>query len=415
MKITSPDRDARVPLTDLDLYAPTPFRDECQHTLWQTMRAEAPVWRQKAPNGTEFWNLTRHADVERLLKEHRTFTSEHGTILSSVGIGDAARGKAMTVTDPPRHAQLRGPVLNKLSRRMIRRSTEQLRAEVGRVVAPLLEDGKGDFAALMHRLPMAMLAPMMGIPEQLHDEIAHWSAVSIAPDEPALSGGLDAITAARQAHVHMLDLFGTAIQMRAGDPDDDVMTALTALLLDGEPLTEWHVAVNCYSLMMGAHATSPHVAGQIVAALVERPHLWAEVRADRTLIPTLIDEGTRWTSPTQHLVRRATKDTELGGTAIKAGDWLCGWVGSANRDHTVWDDPYEFRLDRDSNQHLAFGVGAHYCIGAILSRAALTMLFEILADHVERFELAEEPTHLTSNWINGIARMNMVVHLEERS
>ncbi|GAA4760766.1 MULTISPECIES: cytochrome P450 [Streptomyces] len=415
MRITSPDRDARVPLAGVDLYDPVPYRDACQHTLWQTLREEAPVWWQKAPNGTGFWNFTRHADVDQLLKDHRRFSSEDGTILSSVGVGDAATGKTMTVTDPPRHAQLRNPVMQKLGRAMIRRCTEQLRAEVGGVVAPLLADRKGDFVGLMHSLPMAMLAPMMGIPEELREEIAHWSAVSIAPDEPGLTGGLDAHTAAREAHVHLLDLFGAAIRMRAGDPGDDVMTALTGLLLDGEPLTEWHVALNYYSLMMGAHATTPHVAGHIVTALVERPHLWSQVRADPSLIPALVDEGTRWTSPTHHLVRRADVDTELGGQAVRKGDWLCGWVGSANRDHAVWDDPYEFRIDRGSNPHLGFGVGPHYCIGALVSRAALTVLFEILAEHVERFELPEEPRHLTSNWINGMARMDVVLHLGERS
>jgi cytochrome P450 len=415
MRITSPARDARLPLTGVDLYDPALFREGCQHTLWQTLREQAPVWWQRAPNGTGFWSMTRHADCERLLKDHRRFSSEHGTILSSVGVGDAARGMTMTITDPPQHGQLRNPVLCKLGRTVIRRCADQLRTEVSRVVAPLLEHQRADFVELMHHLPMAMLAPMMGIPAQLRAEIAQWSAVSITPDEPSLTGGVDAHTAARDAHVHLLDLFGAAIKQRAGDRDDDVITALTELLLDGEPLTEWHVALNCYSLMMGAHATTPHVASQTVAALVERPHLWSAVRADPTLIPALVDEGTRWTSPTHHLVRRAAVDTEIGGTAIAEGDWLCGWVGSANRDHDVWDDPYEFRLDRTVNPHLGFGAGPHYCIGAQVSRAALTVLFKILAEHVERFEIADEPTHLTSNWINGMTRMDLVVHLRARS
>lgn len=410
MRITAPARDARQPLEGVDLYEPTTFRDDCQHTLWQTLRAEAPVWRQAAPNGTEFWSVTRHADCELLLKDHRRFSSEHGTILSSVGVGDAARGQTMTITDPPRHGQMRNPVLRKLGRAMIRRSTEQLRTEIGHVVEPLLDERDIDFVRLMHLLPMAMLAPMMGIPVELRAEISHWSAVSITPDEPGLTGGADAHEAAREAHVHMLDLFGAAIKLRAGDPGDDVMTALTELLLDGERLTDWHVTLNCYSLMMGAHATTPHVASQTVAALVERPHLWSAVRADPTLIPALVDEGTRWTSPTHHLVRRATVDTELAGTPIAAGDWLCGWVGSANRDHDVWDDPYDFRLNRTANPHLGFGAGPHYCIGAQISRSALTILFEVLAKHVERFEIVGEPTHLTSNWINGMTRMDVVAH-----
>jgi cytochrome P450 len=411
MRITSPSRDARQPLSGVDPCDPVPFREGCQHTLWQTLREESPVSRWTAPNGTAFWSVTRYADCEQLLKDHRRFSSEHGTILSSVGVGDAARGMTMTITDPPRHGQLRNPVMRKLGRAVIRRCADQLRAEVGRVLVPLLDHRELDFVELMHRLPMAMLAPMMGIPEDLRAEISRWSVVSITPDEPSFTGGVDGHTAARDAHVHLLDLFGAAIGRRLGDPGDDVMTALTGLLLDGEPLTESHVALNCYSLMMGAHATTPHVAGHTVLALAERPHLWAAVRADPGLIPALVDEGTRWTSPTHHLVRRAVVDTEIGGVAIAEGDWLCGWVGSANRDHDVWDDPYDFRLDRAANPHLGFGAGAHYCIGAQVSRAALTVLFEILAEHVERFEITGEPTHLTSNWINGMTRMDLAVHL----
>lgn len=275
MKITAPSADALVSLDGVDLCNPAVFRAGCQHAVWQTMRFHAPVCWQTAPNGTGLWSVTRYADCERVLREHQTFSSEHGTILSSVGVGDAASGETMTVTDPPRHSQLRKPLLGKLGRAVVRRCAQQMRQEVSRVVAPLLDNGRADFVAVMQELPMAMMAPMMGIPQQLRPEISHWSAVSIAPDEPQLNGGLDARAAARQAHVHLLDLFSATIAMRADDPGDDVMTALTQLLLDGESLTDSQVGLNCYSLMMGAHATTPHVASQTVAALAERPELWS--------------------------------------------------------------------------------------------------------------------------------------------
>ena len=412
MKITTPAPDARVPLDDVDMYDPRRYKEGCQHTLWQTLRHEQPVLLQHAPNGTPFWSVTRYEDCDRLLKDHETFSSEYGTILASVGIGDLARGQTMTVTDPPYHGQLRNPVLRKLSREVIRRCADEMESRIGRLLEPLIEDGGGEFVSVMHRMPMAMLAPMMGIPEEMSDEIAHWTAVSVTPDEPSLNGGVDAHTASTRAHIQMLELFEAAIKLRRDDPGDDVMTALTDLLLDGQRLTDEQVALNCYSLMMGAHATTPYVASQTIVALSERPAVWDSVRADPTLVPDLVNEGTRWTSPTNHLLRRAAVDTELGGVRIAEGDWMCGWVGSANRDATVWSDPFEFRLDRTPSTHLGFGVGPHYCIGAQVSKAALSIVFGVLARHVRGFSLAAEPTQIVSNWINGMTRMELTLDVE---
>jgi cytochrome P450 len=413
MRISTPAPGDRVSLAGIDLYEPENFRSTCQHPAWQTLRAEAPVFQQLAPNGTPFWSVTRHADCDKLLKDHRTFSSEDGTILASVGIGDTAGGQAMTVTDPPSHGQMRNPVLRKLGRAMIRQCAEQMEPEILQLVTPLLEDGKADFAHLMHRMPMSMLAPMMGVPEPLRDEIAYWSAASIAPEDPEFSDGAPPEAVSRRAHIELFDLFGEVIRYRRRNPGDDVMTALTTLLLDGEPLTDWHVALNCYSLVMGAHATTPHVAAQTLLVLIEQPHIRDAVERDPALVPALVDEGTRWTSPTHHLVRRASRDTEIGGVPIAEGDWMCGWVGSANRDESIWPDPYAFRLDRSPNPHLGFGAGAHYCIGSHVSRAALAMLFELLFRRVSRFELLDEPTHLLSNWINGMTHMTVSADLRK--
>lgn len=407
MIITAPDLDARVPLDDVDMYDPGRYPLQCQHTLWQTLRHERPVLLQHTPDGTPFWSVTRYADCDRLLKEYDTFTSEYGTILSSVGIGDLGRNKTMTVSDPPVHTQFRNPVLRKLSREMIRRCGAEMDERISRLLEPLLANGGGEFMSIMHKMPMAMLAPMMGIPEEMHDDIAYWTAVSVAPDEPSLNGGTPGHAASLRAHVQMLELFETAIKLRRDEPGDDVMTALTELLLDGAKLTDEQVALNCYSLMMGAHATTPHVAAQTIVAMIERPGVWQSVRRNPDLVPALINEGTRWTSPTNHLLRRAVVDTELSGVRIAAGDWMCGWVGSANRDIDVWSDPFEFRLNRRPATHLGFGVGPHYCIGAQVSRAALSIVFGILARRVREFALVGEPVHIVSNWINGMTGLDL--------
>jgi cytochrome P450 len=122
----------------------------------------------------------------------------------------------------------------------------------------------------------------------------------------------------------------------------------------------------------------------------------------------------RWTSPTHHLIRRAARATVIAGEEIAAGDWVCAWVASANRDERVFERPYEFRLDRRPNPHLGFGAGHHYCIGAHLSRAALAMTFERLLAGVAEVEPAGEPVHLRSNWINGLTHLPVVTRGQQR-
>jgi cytochrome P450 len=161
--------------------------------------------------------------------------------------------------------------------------------------------------------------------------------------------------------------------------------------------------------VLGAHSTTPHVAAHTLRVLAGRPDLWAALVADRDLVPALVDEGSRWTSPTHHLVRRATTDVEIGGERIGAGDWVCAWVASANRDEQHFPDPYEFDPRRTPNPHLSFGAGVHFCIGTHLSRAALTMLFSLIVDRLGHVEIGP-PTHLRSNWINGLTSQPIVAH-----
>lgn len=410
MRISAPAADERVPLDEVDLVDPDRYRSTCQHLAWQTLRADAPVARHEIPGRGAFWSFTRYADCERILKDATTFSSEQGTILASVGIGDSAGGLAITLMDPPRHGQIRGPAMRAIGHRVVRERAGRMREQVRQLIAPLLDGEQHDVARVLRRLSMVVAGELIGVPERYWDSIAFWTTACIAPEDPEYATGATPAATLRQAHHELFSCFTEIIRDRRVTPRDDLVSLLVTLECDGRRMDDWRVLLNCYNFILGANTTTPHVATHTLLALAERPQAWESVARDPALAGSLVEEGTRWASPTHHLVRRATREAEVGGTVVAEGEWVSAWVASANRDEAVFDRPYEFDPGRSPNPHLGFGAGPHYCIGAPASRLALGMLFEQLVAEVERFELAGEVLHLRSNWINGLVSMPMVAH-----
>ncbi|MEV6230129.1 cytochrome P450 [Saccharopolyspora shandongensis] len=404
MRITAPDSAESVPLDEIDLYAPERYRDGSQHAAWQTLRRQAPVWWHERPGQPGFWSVTRYADCERVLKEHRTFSSASGTVLGSIETGDPAGGRTISLMDPPEHTGLRTASMRSFSHSVLRGRTDRIQEQVRRLVQPCL-DGEQDFAHLMRRLPMAITGELIGIPEEHWDPIAFWTAAGISPEDPAFAVGPTTAHTLRRAHHELFARFSELIAHRRRHPGTDLISALLELRPDGRRMEDGDVLLNCYSFMAGANSTTPHVAGQTLLALIEHPSWWEWLREDPERTTAVVEEGVRWTATPHHLVRRAVRDTEISGVRISAGDWVCAWVGSAHRDEAVFDDPYRLDPQRPPNQHMGFGIGPHYCIGAPLSRIALRALFEELVSKFEQIELAGPVTHLTSNWVNGLSSM----------
>jgi cytochrome P450 len=403
MEITAPVAGRPVALEGIDLYDPDSFRSGRQHDTWQALRDRAPVWWHDRGDRAGFWCVTGHADCERVLKDHRTFSSEHGTVLGSMDTGDPAGGKTISLMDPPRHTVIRTEAMRSFSHAVVRQRAGRIRAQV-RALAERCAEPQ-DFARLMRRLPMAVVGELMGIPEQDWDPIAFWTTAGLAPEDPEYAQGQSVAATVRRAHHELFARFSELIRHRRSHPGNDLITALVQLELDGRRMEDWTVLLNCYSFMAGANSTTPHVAAHTLNALIDHPDQWRAVAADPSLVAGLVEEGARWTSTPHHLVRRVRVDVELGGHRLAAGDWVSAWIPSANRDAAVFTRPYAFDPRRQPNPHLGFGVGPHYCIGAPVSRMALGILFEELTSRYEQFDRTGPVVHLYSNWINGLVSM----------
>lgn len=406
MRLTpGPPRDVdldSVDLFDLDLYSTGD-----PHPIWDVMRERAPLHHQVLPDGREFWSVTRYEDVRRVLGDHREFTSERGTVPTHLGTDDAAAGVLMTSTDPPRHTEVRRPLNAKLTARAVRSWEDKIRATVRRFLEPALDGETFDLAEQALLLPALVTGPLLGIPEKDWAELVQLTAMVTAPSDPHFLVGSEAATLAISHHELLNYVRDWATTRRAdGGEDDSLLHHLMSVRPGGEPLSDEEIALDGYSILLGANVTTPHTVSGTVQALVERPEQFAKAQADPTLIPNLVEEGLRWTSAACNFMRYAVDDVQIGGGTIPARAAVVAWIGSANRDASVFPDPHTFDITRDgAKRHGAFGFGPHFCIGAPLARMTLRIFFEELLEEFASIELAGEPEHLRSYFIAGMTHM----------
>jgi len=378
------------------------------HAVWARLREEDPVHYSDPGDGREpFWVLTRYDDVSRVLREHETFSSRRGTMLCIVDLSmpDIASDDMMPDTDPPRHRQLREPLNRALTPRAVASQEPKIRELVRRTLQPALEGEEFDIAQAALMFPMAFTGSLMGLPSENWPRMSELTTMTIAYDDPDYSTG-SSVATLRQAHHELFAYFRDEISRRSRtDPGEDLIGILRSMNVEEGPLDERQLMLNCYALLLGANVTTPHAVCTMVSKMAEHPEQYERVRANPGLRRRAVDEVLRWASPASHFMRYAVRDVEMHGRTIRAGEPVSVWLGSANRDHRAFDDPYAFDLTRSPNRHVAFGVGPHYCIGSGLATLALTIFLDELLDLVGSVEPAGEVEHLASNFVAGYKRM----------
>ncbi|WP_030722370.1 cytochrome P450 [Streptomyces griseus] len=402
----------RVDLFDLDLYA-----SGDPHRIWDLMRAEAPLRHQTLPDGREFWSVTRYEDVCRVLGDHRDFTSERGTVVTHLGVDDVAAGKLMTSTDPPRHTQVRRAIGSGLIARAVAPWEDRIRQAIVRFLEPALTGETFDLAERALRLPAIVTGPLLGIPERDWDELVQLTAMVTAPSDPHFQHGSEAATLAISHH-ELVSYVTEWVKRRrsAGDEDGSLLDHLMSARVGGAPLTDEEIALDGYSILLGANVTTPHTVSGTVLALIERPVQFEKAQAEPELVPNLVEEGLRWTSAACNFMRYAVNDTRIGGGTVPAGGAVVAWIGSANRDASRFPDPHEFDLARaGAKRQVAFGFGPHFCVGAPLARLTLRVFFEELLQRFGSIELGGEPEHLRSYFIAGMTHLPIVAKKRKTS
>jgi cytochrome P450 len=404
VRITAPPSDARIALDQVNLADTGLYTNGDAHLVWQTLRAECPVFWQKRANGHGFWVVTRRGDVRRVLAEHQTFSSESGTAIAMLDSPDPAAGLMMQATDPPRHRQFREHLGKPFTHRAVEEHAEYIRNFVRNAIEPVRDGAVVDVALSFAPLPVAVGARMMGLPAADIDPLMRLAYASLAPDDPRYRAPGAVGPTAALAHFEIVAYFASRVAERREDPGDDLISHLITVEVGGRRMTDHELLANCLSLLLGAVVTTSHVISATMIALAEM-HGGEGRWPHGPSMQAIIEEALRWSSPVTHFMRRARRDTEVCGQKISEGDAVTAWIASANRDESTFARPYELDFGRTPNRHVAFGAGPHICLGRNLGRLMLWHSFEQLIASIESFELADVPVHLASNEIAGVVSL----------
>jgi cytochrome P450 len=410
-ELTDPDE---IDLDAVDLTDPRLYSEGDAHSVWRALRRRDPVRWCPAGEGTGFWSVSRFAECDRVLRDHACFTSQHGTLLTLLGQDDPAGGRQMAATDPPGHTRIREPVQRALALSSIARYEGRIRDEVRSLLAPAAAGEVVDFGAAMMALPMAITGTIMGLPRPDWPDLVRLTTMSIAPDDPEYALAAGPAATLEVAHRELFAYFYDAITQRRRALGDDLVSTMVTMDVGGQRLGPGEILANCYSLLLGANVTTPCVPATVMLELAGTPAL-ADWMDHPELVVSGVEEALRWASPAVHFMRHAVRETELGGKTIRPGDAVVAWLASANRDASVFADPYVFDIRRRPNRHIAFGAGPHYCVGHTVARVSLRLLFDELLSGFSGITLAGKPEHLCSNFVSGVKHLPLIATARRHS
>lgn len=393
---------------ETDVFDPETYLAGVPHDAWKQLRAECPVYFQNEPHGG-YWAITRHDDIVRCSKDPATFSSfRGGTNIEDYAPEDLSNIQMLMVNmDPPQHRKFRNLVRTGFTPRMVRAMEPKVRERVAEILdradALMAEHGSIDFVReIAAELPLQVIADLIGVPQEDRGMLFDWSNRLIGFDDPEFQTSIED---ARMAAMEVWMYANTLAESRQGERGDDLVRVLMNAEIDGEKLNEMEFDSFFLLLAVAGNETTRNAISGGMLALLDNPDEYAKLRENPGLMDTGADEVVRWVTPVMYFRRTATRDVEIRGQMIKENEKICMIYPSANRDEDVFDDPYKFDLARSPNDHLAFGVGEHFCLGASVARLEIRIMFEELAKRYSGIELVGDVRRLRSNFINGYKTM----------
>ena len=389
-------------LQDIELYDPDVFLRGVPHDAFARLRREAPVYRHGEPNGAPgYWALTKYEDVVMVSKDPGSFSSYRGgTNIQDYPPEDLDAIRFLMVNmDPPQHAKFRKLVSTGFTPRMVAQMEPHVRAVTTDILDKVEGGGVKDFVrTVAAELPLRVIARLVGVPDADCDKLFQWSNKLIGFDDPEFQNSPED---ARAAAMEVWGYANSLGEARKGKKGEDLVSVLMNAVVDGQQLTEMEFDGFFLLLSVAGNETTRNLISGGLMALFEHPAQKERLLADPSLCASAVEEMLRWVTPVMYFRRTATRDLEIKGHEIKENDKVVMYYSSANRDEDVFPDGHVFDVGRTPNEHLAFGTGEHFCLGASLARLEIRVMFEELLRRYPRIERAGEVRRLRSNFING--------------
>ena len=400
------------------LVNPAAYADHRIHDSYRWLRANNPLGVARTEKFDPFWVVTKHAHIQAVSRQNELFhNADRSTVLTArEGIerirkitGGPNLVRSLVQMDAPDHPKYRALTQGWFMPVNLGKFETRVREIARHTVARMIEKGGScDFVAdVALGYPLHVIMEILGVPEQDEPRMLKLTQELFGAQDPDTARIREALSPEQfsvmmQAVVNDFGAYFRAItEDRRRSPRDDLATVIANARIGGEYMPD-HDATSYYMIVAtaGHDTTSSSTAGAIWA-LAEDPEQFARVKANPELIPGLVDEAIRWMTPVKHFMRSATADTELGGRQIARGDWLMLCYASGNRDEDVFEDPFKFRCDRKPNRHVAFGYGAHLCLGQYLAKLEMRILFEELLPRLKSIALDGEVKMTQATFVNG--------------
>jgi len=365
-----------VDLLDPLLYQSNP------HDVWAWMRANEPVYRDEK---NKLWGITRHADIMDVERRSSVFSSQ-GVYRAVLSPGESN----MIAQDDPRHRQQRMLVQPQLTHAGVATRTAEVEALVAELVAEAVAQGEFDVVELLAgQLPARLTARLLGFPEEMWPQLKSWSERLMRTDmrerDPLIMN--EFIDANREFLGAMMPI----IEEVTACPRNDFMSIWSHAEINGQKLPPEAIFHEVGLFIAGGAETTRTAISHGIRAFIDHPEQWEELAAKPELIDSAVEEVLRWVTPLNNFFRMALTDDVVGGQPIAAGDRIIMLYPSANRDESVFNDPFAFNIHRNPNPHLSFGFGTHLCIGANLARLVLTTMFRELSARATDLSVVTEP------------------------
>jgi cholest-4-en-3-one 26-monooxygenase len=403
-------------VVDIDQSLTTPefFAGLGFHPVFAYLRAEDPVHWTVGHYERGFWSLSRYEDCVRIMSDATLFSNLAGPHLPPKGrpltpeeeykFGTNAH---ILMSDPPEHGRRRRPMNKYFSMPVV----TPMRPMFKDIVTEILDaaEARNDIDLVVDvadQLPVKVILRLLGVLEEDWAALQNMVARALHAQDPEYKEAERDELSARITYIdHVYQYVADLIRDRRITPADDYATIL-AQLRDGDELfTEHEAAFMAVGFVLGGLEGTRNAASVGLMELMDRPEQAQRVAGSPELAKSAVEEVLRWATPSKNRLRVATADTEIGGKHIARGDWVVGWITSANRDEDVFDDPQRFDIHRSPNPHLSFGIAEHFCLGVHLARLEGRVFFEELLSRFSEIALAGEPVRVRSNLNNAYKKL----------
>ena len=370
------------------------------------LRQNDPVHWQDEPGGPGFWAVTKYADCVAINRDYERFSSSRrGAMPFEIPDEAVEQQRLMMLNmDPPLHTRYRRLVSKAFTPRMVAQLEHHIHEMADVIIDRVIEQGRADFVTdLSAKLPLQVIAELLGVPPDERHLMFDWSNRMVGQEDPEyrLSPG-----AAEQASFELYAYASELFKKKRLDPQQDLMSALTEVDVDGEHLSELELELFFLLLTIAGNETTRNLMSGAMHAFFQFPDQWARLRQDRNLLPTAVEEMLRFVTPVMNFRRTATQRLELGGKVIEEDDKVVFFHASANRDEDIFEDPNRFDIGRTPNPHIAFGGGGpHFCLGANLARMEIRVMYEHLAERMPDIHPDGQMQRLQSQFINGVKHL----------